>query len=372
MDLKSIQSIHTGPYKLVYVSSGGGSTAISDFLKVPGASNTILESYIPYSRESMDEYLGIKPSHYCGLQTTINMAMIAFKRAQKLAPDAKKEHLLGAAVTATLSTTYEKLGSHRFFVCIQGSDATHVISCYLTKGKRTRDSEEKLVSECLEALIGIACGVSSELPKLSQNIEYEVVKSKKEWTQLIDSEIEFIKCQEEISRLIFPGTFNPIHEGHLQIKEIAEKMTKQKLFFEISVSNVDKAPLSYYEIQKTIEQFSKEHRWVLTNAPTFQEKIKLFPKSTFVVGTDTLMRIFDQKYYQDQLSMNKALECFDEYDAKFIVFGREIEKTFRSLEDLKIPTSMLHRFEGVSENEFRMDIRSRDIKRSNEESRRPA
>ena len=99
MDLKSIKSIHTGPYKLVYVSSGGGSTAISDFLKVPGASNTILESYIPYSRESMDEYLGIKPSHYCGLQTTVNMAMIAFKRAQKLAPDAKKEHLLGAAVT---------------------------------------------------------------------------------------------------------------------------------------------------------------------------------------------------------------------------------------------------------------------------------
>ena len=82
MDLKSIQAIHTGPFKLVYVSSGGGSTAISDFLKVPGASNTILESYIPYSRESMDEYLGIRPSHYCGLQTTINMAMIAFQRAQ--------------------------------------------------------------------------------------------------------------------------------------------------------------------------------------------------------------------------------------------------------------------------------------------------
>ena len=63
--------------------------------------------------------------------------MIAFQRAQKLAPD-KREHLLGAAVTATLSTTYEKLGSHRFFVCIHGSEATHVISCYLTKGKRTK------------------------------------------------------------------------------------------------------------------------------------------------------------------------------------------------------------------------------------------
>ena len=257
MDLKSIQSIHTGPYKLVYVSSGGGSTAISDFLKVPGASNTILESYIPYSRESMDEYLGIKPSHYCGLQTTVNMAMIAFKRAQKLAPDAKKEHLLGAAVTATLSTTYEKLGSHRFFVCIQGSNATHVISCYLTKGKRTRDSEEKLVSECLEALIGIACGVSSELPKLSQNIEYEVVKSKNEWTQLIDSEIEFIKCQEEISRLIFPGTFNPIHEGHLQIKEIAEKMTKQNSFLKFQSAMSTKRLSVTTKFRKPLSNFLK-------------------------------------------------------------------------------------------------------------------
>ena len=372
MDLKSIQAIHTGPFKLVYVSSGGGSTAISDFLKVPGASNTILESYIPYSRESMDEYLGIKPSHYCGLQTTINMAMIAFKRAQKLAPDAKRKHLLGAAVTATLSTTYEKLGSHRFFVCIHGNEATHVISCYLTKGKRTRDLEENLVSECLEALIGIACGVSTEIPELSQNIEYEVVNAQQEWKQLIDSQIECIKSNEETPQLIFPGTFNPLHEGHLKIKEIAEKMTKQKLYFEISVNNVDKAPLSFYEIQKTIQQFSEDFQWVLTNAPTFEEKIKLFPESTFVVGTDTLMRIFDEKYYQDKLSMNKALECFDENDAKFIVFGRKIDETFCSLEDLEIPKSILHRFVGVSENDFRMDIRSRDIKRSNEESRRPA
>ena len=245
MELRNIQSIHTGPFKLVYVSSGGGSTAISDFLKVPGASNTILESYIPYSRESMDEYLGIKPSHYCGLQTTINMAMIAFERAQKLAPDTKREHLLGAAVTATLSTTYEKLGSHRFFVCIQGSEATHVISCYLTKGKRTRDLEEELVSECLEALIGIACGVRSELPKLSQNIEYEVVRSQENWKQVVHGEIECIKSEEKAPRLIFPGTFNPLHEGHLKFKELAESKTQEELFFEISEIGLSNNSISF-------------------------------------------------------------------------------------------------------------------------------
>ena len=170
---------------------------------------------------------------------------------------------------------------------IHGSEATHVISCYLTKGKRTRDLEEELVSECLEALIGIACGVRSELPKLSQNIEYEVVRSQEDWKQLIDGEIECIKSEEKAPSLIFPGTFNPLHEGHLKIKELAESKTQEELFFEISGSNVDNTPLSFYEFKKTLDQFSKDQQWILTNAPTFQQKVKLFPKSTFVVGTDT-------------------------------------------------------------------------------------
>ena len=37
-----IQKIHESKYKITYVSSGGGTNAISSFLKVPGASNTIL------------------------------------------------------------------------------------------------------------------------------------------------------------------------------------------------------------------------------------------------------------------------------------------------------------------------------------------
>ena len=49
-----IQKIHESKFKLTFVSSGGGTNAISSLLKVPGASNTVLESYIPYSKKSMD------------------------------------------------------------------------------------------------------------------------------------------------------------------------------------------------------------------------------------------------------------------------------------------------------------------------------
>ncbi|GIS41451.1 MAG: hypothetical protein Ct9H90mP13_12970 [Pseudomonadota bacterium] len=150
----------------------------------------------------------------------INMAMIAFQRAQKLAH--QKKTLIGAAVTATLSTTYEKLG---LIVSLFDSwqEAKHVISCYLTKGKRTRDLEESLFQNVLRPY-GIACGVSKEIPELSQNIEYEVIRAQEDWKHLIDSEIQFIKAiGKKTPKFIFPGTFNPIHEGHLKIKELQKK-----------------------------------------------------------------------------------------------------------------------------------------------------
>ena len=62
--LDIVKSIHDSPFKLTYVSSGGGTNAISSLLEVPGASNTILESYIPYSKESMNTFLNKEVKKY--------------------------------------------------------------------------------------------------------------------------------------------------------------------------------------------------------------------------------------------------------------------------------------------------------------------
>ena len=41
-----ISAIHKSQIKFVIVSSGGGSEAISALLKVPGASNSVLEAHL--------------------------------------------------------------------------------------------------------------------------------------------------------------------------------------------------------------------------------------------------------------------------------------------------------------------------------------
>jgi len=87
---KLIQKIHESKYRITFVSSGGGTNAISSLLKVPGASNTVLESYIPYSKKSMDLFLNRKPDHYCSLNTSLSMAANAYKKCMQIDPEYKK------------------------------------------------------------------------------------------------------------------------------------------------------------------------------------------------------------------------------------------------------------------------------------------
>ena len=166
-----VKSIHNSKYKITFVSSGGGTNAISSLLEVPGASNTILESYIPYSKESMDKFLNKTPDHYCSLDTCLSMAANAYKKSLEISDKTKSKYLLGLAITANLATTYEKKGDHKFFIVIQADDYTEYLECYLEKGKRSRNEEEELITECAISLLSKSCGLEYPLPEPEEEIK---------------------------------------------------------------------------------------------------------------------------------------------------------------------------------------------------------
>jgi hypothetical protein len=118
--------------------------------------------------------------------------------------------------------------------------------------------------------------------------------------------------------VLFRGSFNPMHEGHVLLARVAEELRQQPLAFEISVTNVDKPPLAGETVRHRLAQFAWKSPVELTRAPTFVEKSRLFPGTTFVVGADTAERLFGPKYYgDDEARMHMALEEIANSEAAF-------------------------------------------------------
>jgi hypothetical protein len=82
------------------------------------------------------------------------------------------------------------------------------------------------------------------------------------------------------------------HEGHGLLARVAEELRQQPLAFEISVTDFDKPPLAGETVRHRLAQFAWKAPVELTRAPTFLEKSRLFPGTTFVVGADTAERLF--------------------------------------------------------------------------------
>ena len=88
----------------------------------------------------------------------------------------------------------------------------------------------------------------------------------------------------------------------------------------------------------------------------------LFPNSTFLLGADTLARVVNEKFYLNKDQMLAELEIFNANNNNFLVFGREVEGSFVSLQDINIPEHINSKFTEVTEQDFRLDISSTELR----------
>ena len=171
-------------------------------------------------------------------------------------------------------------------------------------------------------------------------------------------------------RLVFPGSFNPMHHGHLRMSKIAKEQLGVLPDLEISIENVDKPNIDALAIEERVqqcldrEQFKTATIW-LTRAPTFFEKSELFPNATFIIGADTFVRLFDDQYYADSNQCFEELKVIQERGCKFMVFGRKVGGRFQAAPDLSVTRDFQQvsdMFDWISETEFREDVSSSQIR----------
>jgi nicotinic acid mononucleotide adenylyltransferase len=215
--------------------------------------------------------------------------------------------------------------------------------------------------------------------------------------------------------LIFPGSFNPPHHGHLALAQAAIKAVQNQrqsfsspkvpmIVFELSIINADKPPMESQEVARRVTLFKhllfnndyEITSWgiLLTSAPLFSDKVQTLrqvaPVSSqtsafttqhmqdnsetsssrwsFVIGTDTMVRILNPKYYSDDSAQMMA--SLREMDVQFVVGGRlnqskdkdsnEFVTGEAELEDQ--PTDIRDMFLLLDEADFRVDVSSTELR----------
>jgi hypothetical protein len=313
------------------------------------------------------------------------MAMAAFMRARALAPEADPKMLLGASCTASLASDRPKRGEHRLHVAVQTADRSLSHSLVLAKGRRNRAAEECVAAAVVLWSLAIACGLEAGVTEVLLQVLTgdERVNSKYErggsaLTELLlgkrgvalvkpeSNDAYFEAAEAPPAPLLFPGAFNPVHRGHLEMAEVAERRVGQPLAWEISIVNVDKPPLDFISLRERLDGIRSEDRQrpiALTRAATFREKAELFPGATFVVGADTVARIAEPRYYGGEVSQrDEAVASMARQDCRFLVFGREGEGRFQTLEEIRLPAALRDLCDEVPEAEFREDVSSTELR----------
>jgi nicotinic acid mononucleotide adenylyltransferase len=160
------------------------------------------------------------------------------------------------------------------------------------------------------------------------------------------------------------GSFNPLHQAHLQMAEIAAELLHGPVDFELSIRNADKPPLEIDDVAHRVAQNFGGARLWLTNAGTFVEKATLFGPTTFVVGADTFARIGDVRFYGGQSAkLQQAVATFVAERCRFLVFARDVGGHTRTLDSPNTPAELTALATSVPVERFLSPLSSTDLRR---------
>lgn len=265
-------------------STGAGAGAQNMLWRVPGASSFLAGASLPYSRHEMQAFCGYEPAEYVHDNTAISMAVSAFLRACQSCP--KGRNPIGIGCTASVATLKPHRGAHRYWVAaINGEGWVHLTGSELAKNSASyRDSDGDFVDSEIEQVL------LDSVAKAHYWRGDEVLQP-----NVLGLPWFLANGRREASPTgaveLLPGAFNPVHAGHLDV-------SSRDTIFQLSLRTPHKDPVSIVEALKRVAAINAAgHDALVENeASTFLAKARKWPGSTFVIGSDTLVRILDPKY----------------------------------------------------------------------------
>eukprot|EP01033_Poteriospumella_lacustris_P006874 gene6874-4949_t len=351
-DISAIYSSSTGHNIFSLYATGGGVALPSWLLTVPGASGSVMNIQMPYSRhatlELLDQHNVLDKQHadenlsFC----SNDMAFGAPKRG------AHRCHI--AVVSAREVTSYtltldKNLGRSRMAedtICSQlllhaireqsilsndNGDSNIPNTLHRYRGNEFSflgEADHLAIHRHIERnLLEDVCAKRSRhalyFPSVAATLPSPASSTSKgpvvhDWIHAADVKVP-------PGSIVFPGSFNPVHEGHISLalaalerhRELMKRVDPASLsayplvIFEIAAVNADKPPTAMDVLEARLQQFdpatnplmqrlierSVPYAVAITSEPLFVNKAAIFPHTTFLIGADTLERLFNLKYY---------------------------------------------------------------------------
>lgn len=354
--------------------TGGGSTLINWLFNHPGASRVLVEAQIPYSSRALEKFLCKPGPHPVVANTVRDMVFVAHARTADLVGD--QVDTVGFALSAALATNRARKGSDRAYVASLSDSICRIASINFSAKINDRSEQEVLLSMFGLSHLANTYGFDFD-PNLPEwvEVDFNVIDLNDPLSAFFEGKIDFLEMGNDGkfstivrdgARVFFPGSFNPLHEGHIDLAKKVEKLSGREVTLELSIQNVDKPEVTPSDIENRLADIRGHFPVILTRCPRFFDKARFFVAPHFVVGYDTAARLVDAKYYQNgKTGMESSLRELIDGQTIIWVAGRLVNGQFKTYHDLSIPVGVDRLFRPITQEQFRSDVSSTEIRSKN-------
>lgn len=319
MDLiESLADIRDKLKTRIYVACTGAGAGFQNHLwSLPGASSYLIGAAFPYAPEDTDEFLGFKPERYCSAETALDMAMGAYYRAYT--PDGAPP--IGIGLTASVASQKAHRGDHRVFAAWFSDQGHQVLGLTLPKreGEGPRLSDGKTADDLALIVLLHACNNSQSSRFQVECESAEERFFKRPYFRAVGTREGSPTPSKDLT--LFPGAFNPPHEGHLGMADNFEREFGRKAAFAITYNPPHKEPLTVADMLKRAKLLRGRDRLFTKDDPLYIDKARAFPGASFLIGADAVERMYDAAWCEDPAVLSRE---FDSLGTWFYVAERKL------------------------------------------------
>lgn len=322
--MSRLDDLKTAGIRLHLICTGAGAGVQDALWQIPGASSFLSGAAFPYAPDETDRLIGFTPDSYCSEETAIDLASQAYMRAYKFG-DRKP---VGLGLTASVTSDREHRGEHRVHVCVITDEKVIGTSLTLAKGgdpnPRFRDGNvcnTLALDLLLEAIYGVTTfGWDWSKAALERFFVHPYFTT--EGKRLTAAPKKMV---------LYPGSYNPPHPGHLNVAKEVEHVTRLPVVFAVTADGPHKAPLKLQDLLKRARGLRGKNRLFTRGDALFIDKARVFQETPIAMGADALRNMLDPKWGTD---IKQMLIEFAQLGTQFYVSSRPENGTILTLEDV--------------------------------------